>query len=368
MPLFLMMSLISQTKLCYFWINFALYTQPQNIHQLQMILFHHLNNAMSLILVQFPPGLKLSGPFIWAEAERGTPSGNRCSGCLMLACGGPAGLETWSNHDPILETHDTVAVPSHLLSDEAARCQKYTQLCWIKHLTHWLPDWWWDRRSYPGDEEVWDLPHLHTQLITQVNEKVSVKLLLRQERSLTATPAEGGSCPAGCGAESGCFYQENQIFIPEQLTPGEQESVYSNFPKGRNVIHSLEPAKHVQHRLVVPRCSVILWADLVIQCEFNSLTAWRKKKAARDGDMPVDTPTLLPKWQQNNQSVADIVFLHPSSFVQISDWHRYSVELLGAFDHTWQSLTGLPKQLCFYLRHFEWGQLPVCMIWLKQPQ
>lgn len=146
---------------------------------------------MSLILVQFPPGLKLSGPFIWAEPERGTLSGNRCSGCLMLACGGPAGLETWSNHDPILETHNAVAVPSHLLSDEAARCQKYTQLCWIKHLTHWLPDWWWDRRSYPGDGKVWDLPHLRTQLVTQVNRKVSVKLAAETRKRLNCYSSWG---------------------------------------------------------------------------------------------------------------------------------------------------------------------------------
>lgn len=161
----------SPAKLSYFGINFT--RRPQK-HS-KTILFRHLNNATSLILVQFPPSQKLPGAFILAAAERGTLSGNRCSGCLMLACGGPAGLETWSNRDPILEDPQHTLPPSSFLSDEAARCQKYTQLCWIKHLTHWLPDWWWDRRSHPGDGGVWDSLHLYPQLITQDNEKVSVK-------------------------------------------------------------------------------------------------------------------------------------------------------------------------------------------------
>lgn len=165
--------------------------RPQNIHQLITIQFGHLNHTASLILVQFPITLKLSGPFIWAEAERETLSENRCSGCLMLARGGPAGLETWSNHDPVLETRNTLTPASSLLSDEAARCQKYMQLCWIKHLTHWLSDWWRDRRSHSRDGGVWDSRHLSTQLITPDNEKVSVK-----------SPTEWGSCPVGCGAES----------------------------------------------------------------------------------------------------------------------------------------------------------------------
>lgn len=52
-------------------------------------------------------------------------------------------------------------------SDEAARCQKYMQLCWIKHLTQWLPDWWRDRRSPPrgtrgsGTQCIYALKSLH---------------------------------------------------------------------------------------------------------------------------------------------------------------------------------------------------------------
>ncbi len=123
----------------YNWNKLCIRHRPRNIYQLKTILFCHLNNATSLILVQFPPSEKLSGPFIWAEAERGTLSGNRCSGCLMLACGGPAGLK----HEAIVTPfwRPTTHFPPSFLLDEAARCQKYMQLCWIKHLTHWLPDW-----------------------------------------------------------------------------------------------------------------------------------------------------------------------------------------------------------------------------------
>lgn len=52
--------------------NQAVTSVYKNTHQLKTILFRHLNNTTSLILVQFPPSQKLSGPFIWAEAERGT--------------------------------------------------------------------------------------------------------------------------------------------------------------------------------------------------------------------------------------------------------------------------------------------------------
>lgn len=109
------------------WNKLCIINRPQNIRKLRTILFHHLNNAASLILVQFPPSRKLSGPFIWAEAERGTLSGNRCSGCLMLACGGPAGLETWSNRDPILETHNTHLLPPSCLMKQPGA--KNTRSC-----------------------------------------------------------------------------------------------------------------------------------------------------------------------------------------------------------------------------------------------
>lgn len=64
---------------------------------------HSVKQRRSFDLVaNFPPGLKkLAAPFIWTEAKWGAPSGNRCSGCLMLACGGPAGWETRGDRDPV---------------------------------------------------------------------------------------------------------------------------------------------------------------------------------------------------------------------------------------------------------------------------
>lgn len=77
---------------------------PQNINQLRIALFHHLKKTSRLwSLLNFPLVSSYPGPFIWAAAQRGTPSGNRCCDCLMLACIGAVGLEARSNCDLILE-------------------------------------------------------------------------------------------------------------------------------------------------------------------------------------------------------------------------------------------------------------------------
>lgn len=157
---------------------------------------------MSLILVQFPIALKLSGPFIWAEAERRTLPENRCSGCLMLARGGPAGLETRSNHDPVLETHNT---PTPLL----------------------LPFWWSSQ-----------VPKIHETVLNKTSDTVTPWLMAGQKEppwgrrglGLTASyqlnllqkvsvksPTEWGSCPVGCGAE--CDSADTTLAVQTTILP-----------------------------------------------------------------------------------------------------------------------------------------------------
>lgn len=145
-----------------------------------------------------PSGQKLSAPFIWAEAERGTASGNRCSACLMLACGGRGPV--W-RHEAIVtpfwrrsnskppHPHQTPPYPFWWSSQVP---KIHAALRWIKHLTQWLPDWWWDRRSHPRDARVWESPHLYAQLITRVNEKLCAK-------SATVTGLGLGCCCCYCG-------------------------------------------------------------------------------------------------------------------------------------------------------------------------
>jgi len=85
-----------------------------------------------------PPSQKLSGPFMWAAAERGTLSGNRCSAGLMLALRWSVRFanmkQSWLHSgDP-----RPPPPPSHppLLFSKAARCQKHMQPCWIWNIRH----------------------------------------------------------------------------------------------------------------------------------------------------------------------------------------------------------------------------------------
>lgn len=149
--------------------------RPQNIHLIKTIQFGHFNNITCFIPMQFPFTLKPSVPFIRAEAEWGTSLKN-----LVLWL---FDVERVWKHEAImmLMWRAEPRSPSLLafLSDEAARCQKYMQEHWIKHLTHWLSDWWLDRRRHCRDWGLWDSRHLSTQLITQDNEKVCVKSSIR---------------------------------------------------------------------------------------------------------------------------------------------------------------------------------------------
>lgn len=121
------------------------------------ILFCHLNERRVFDVGAICSRSKTFCSFHLSGGEEQMNEWNRCSGRLMLAGGGPAGLETRSKRDPIsgCPQHAPPSPPPNpprsLAADEAARCRKYTQLSWIKHLTHWLPDWWRDRRSHPGD-------------------------------------------------------------------------------------------------------------------------------------------------------------------------------------------------------------------------
>lgn len=146
----------------------------------------------------FPLRLKLSGPFIWAEAEWGTLSGNRCSGCLMWARGGPAGLRTRSNRDPILAARDTLSpllLPfwwsSQVPKIHAAVLNKTSDT-----VTPWLmagqkePPW--------GRTGLGLAASTYTQLITRVNEKVSAESAAETRLGLVCCSLGGSDC----GAES----------------------------------------------------------------------------------------------------------------------------------------------------------------------
>lgn len=133
--------------------------RPTDVHQFQTILFRASHNTTALILMQFPLGLKLSAPFIRAEAKRGRLSENRCSGCLMFACSAMTALDSrkWSwphSDDPqhtqaglkytravLNKTSDTVTLWLMVGQKEAPQGLKGLRLVASIHSTHYT-SWW----------------------------------------------------------------------------------------------------------------------------------------------------------------------------------------------------------------------------------
>lgn len=114
-----------------------IHQEPLKHSELKTILFRHLSNTTSLILIQFSPQSQTFTSFYLSGSWTRTGSGNRCSGCLISACGRPAGFRNMKQIvTQFLETHNDF--PPSSFNEGAARWHKSTQLCWIKHLTHWL--------------------------------------------------------------------------------------------------------------------------------------------------------------------------------------------------------------------------------------
>lgn len=118
---------ITNQAVC-FGLNLTSHThRPQNNHQLKTILFRYLNNATSLILVQSP----LSKNFLVLSSERRLNEERVWKQVFWLfdvSLRWSAGL---GNMKQIVTPfwRPTVHIPPSFLNDEAARWQKYTQLC-----------------------------------------------------------------------------------------------------------------------------------------------------------------------------------------------------------------------------------------------
>lgn len=79
----------------------VIHQEPPKHSELKTILFRHLSNTTSLILIQFSPSSQTFTSFYLSGSWTRSVSANRCSGCLIVACGSSRFQEHEANRDPV---------------------------------------------------------------------------------------------------------------------------------------------------------------------------------------------------------------------------------------------------------------------------
>lgn len=131
-----------------------------------------------------PPSQKLSGPFMWAAAERGTLSGNRCSAGLMLALRWSVRFanmkQSWLHSgDP--RPPPPPITPSPSLFEGSQVPKTHAAVLNMKHQTHQSVCQMFFEGAGRGGGAMPDWIYLSSPLMTQVNGKVFRDVGLSEE-------------------------------------------------------------------------------------------------------------------------------------------------------------------------------------------